>query len=198
MTSLVKFKKLTGIPPVEDREFSCIYLIKPNAAVDAGELYVTNSTSTDLVQISTEALTTAISTKVNILQNPLAIGIGYKDNTTSITAGENVAYTRCPRQFGCTHIRASVNAPSSTGPVKLDIKNNGVSILPTVLNTTTGLYEPKYLQIEQGDERSATSTVQFPNFYHVFTSDAKISIDVVEAGVGATGLIVTLVEGLQP
>jgi len=188
--SLFKIKKLTSIPAVIDREHSCVYVIKPPGQ-DSADLYITSNDNLDLVHISSLELVT----KTGITSNPLAIGIGYKDNVTEITTGVSVAYVRSPRSFLCTSIRASVHVPSSSGAIKIDIKKNGTSILPLEYNSGTSSWETKYLQIDETHETSVDSTVQFPGLFVSIADEDKVTIDVVTAGTGATGLIVTLIEG---
>ena len=185
-----KINKLTSIPAVIDRDYSCLYVIKPPGQ-NSADLYITGSNNLDLVHISSLELIT----KTGIASNPLAIGIGYKDNVTEITTGVSVAYVRSPRSFLCTTIRASVHIPSNSGAIKIDIKKNGVSILPLQYNSGTSSWETKYLQIDETEETSVSSTVQFPGLFVSIADDDKVTIDVVAAGTGATGLIVTLIEG---
>lgn len=189
--NLFKIEKLTALPAVIDRQYSCLYVVKPPGQTSA-DLYITSVDNLDLVHVSSLDLIT----KTGISTNPLAIGIGYKDNVTEITTGTNVAYVRAPRAFLCTNIRASVHVPSTNGDIKIDIKKSGVSILPLVYNGGTSSWETKYLQIDQGEESSVSSTVQFSGFFSSISDDEKITIDVIGAGTGATGLIVTLLEGI--
>ncbi len=196
--NLFKIEKVTTLPTIENRKYSCLYVLKSVSNINKAELYMTGSNSLDLVHISTESLITSLINKVNVLNNPLVIGIGFKDNTTNLTTGTNVAYVRSPREFLCTKIRASVNTPSITGLVKIDILKSGSSILPMVYDDNLQQYVTQYLQIDECQETSVGSIIQFPGFFSTFMDDEKITIDVIEAGTGTTGLIVSLFEGPDP
>ena len=196
--NLFKIEKVTTLPTIENRKYSCLYVLKSVSNINKAELYMTGSNSLDLVHISTESLMTSLINKVNVLNNPLVIGIGFKDNATNLTTGTNVAYVRSPREFLCTKFRASVNTPSTTGPVKIDILKSGSSILPMVYDVNLQQYVTQYLQIDEGQETSVSSIIQFPGFFSTFMDDEKITIDVIEAGTGTTGLIVSLFEGPDP
>jgi hypothetical protein len=80
-----------------------------------------------------------------------------------------------------TDARASLNAASSSGPVKIDINAGGNSLLASVI------------QVDQGATTSVGSTapvaIGSPNLF----DDTEIEIDVDAAGTGATGLRVTLI-----
>ena len=196
--NLFKIEKVTTLPTIENRKYSCLYVLKSVSNINKAELYMTGSNSLDLVHISTESLIASLINKLNVLNNPLVIGIGFKDNATNLTTGTNVAYVRSPREFLCTKFRASVNTPSTTGPVKIDILKSGSSILPMVYDDNLQQYVTQYLQIDEGQETSVSSIIQFPGFYSAISDDEKITIDVIEAGTGTTGLIVSLSEGLDP
>ena len=196
--NLFKIEKVTEIPLYENRQYSCMYLVKSVGYINKAELYMTSAYDLELVHICTVDLMTSLINKVNVLNNPLVIGIGFKDNASSLTTGTNVAYVRSPREFLCTKFRASVNTPSTTGPVKIDILKSGSSILPMVYDDNLQQYVTQYLQIDEGQETSVSSTIQFPGFFSTFMDDEKITIDVIEAGTGTTGLIVSLFEGPDP
>ena len=191
-----RIEKVTELPLPENRKLSCLYVVKPLGSNNKAQLYMTNAQNTDVVQIVTDEATIDLINKTNSQNNPLILGIGFKDNVTALTTGTNVAYVRAPRAFLCTKIRASVNTPSSSGSVKVDILKNGLSILPMVFDTNTQQYVTKYLQIDQGHETSVTSTVSFSGFFTAVGDDEKLTIDVIQAGTGTTGLIVSLFEGI--
>lgn len=193
-----KIEKVTELPLPQNRKFSCLYVVKPLGGINKAELYMTGANSIDVIQIATNQVIIDLINKTNSQNNPLVIGIGFKDNVTALTTGTNVAYVRSPREFLCTKIRASVNTPSTAGPVKVDILKSGSSILPLVFNTTTQQYVTKYLQIDQGHETSVSSAVTFPELFTSIADDEKLTINVIEAGTGTTGLIVSLFEGLDP
>ena len=193
-----KIEKVTELPSPENRQLSCLYVVKPIDYINKAELYMTSAYSTDVVQISTNSVIIDLINKTNAANNPLVIGIGFKDNVTALTTGTNVAYVRSPRTFLCTKIRASVNTPSTSGPVKVDILKSGSSILPMVYDENSQTYVTQYLQIDEGQETSVTSVITFNELFSTFMDDEKITIDVAEAGTGTTGLIVSLFEGLDP
>lgn len=96
---------------------------------------------------------------------------------------EPVGYCRAPRRFRLTEVRASLLTASSSGAVIIDVNVDGASILSTPLT------------IDEGAKTSVTS--QTP---HVIAEgnddipdDAEITIDLVQPGDGATGLVLTLI-----
>jgi hypothetical protein len=110
----------------------------------------------------------------------VVIQLSCSDLTTNLATGTNKAYFRAPRAFTLTEIRASLLTASSGGNVAVDINKNG----------TTILYAP--VIIDQGEKTSVTSSSTTIIEDDGIADDDEISIDIVNAGTGAKGLIVTL------
>lgn len=93
----------------------------------------------------------------------------------------NVAYLPAPRAFDLLAVRAFVLTPSSSGLVTIDVKVNGSSVFSTPLTI-------------DATERSSLSAVT-PAMLSLGTvpNDALITVDVLTAGTGAKGLVVTLI-----
>lgn len=112
---------------------------------------------------------------------PVVIQLACSDLTSDLLAGDNKAYVRAPRAFTLTEVRASLLTASSSGNVAVDINKNGTPIL----------YSP--LIIDQGEKTSETSSTTPIIDVDTFADDDEITIDLVQDGTGAKGLIVTLI-----
>lgn len=112
--------------------------------------------------------------------SPVVIQMACSDLTTNIIAGANRAYVRAPRAFTLSAVRASLLEASSSGPVRVDVSVNGVSILYPLIT------------IDQGEKTSLTAAT--PPFIEddEIEDDDEITIDIVSEGTTAKGLIVTL------
>jgi hypothetical protein len=108
------------------------------------------------------------------------IQMACSDLTTVLTSGANRAYVRAPKDFTLNEVRASLLQASSSGPVRVDVSVNGVSILYPLIT------------IDQGEKTSQTAAT--PPFIEddEITDDDEITIDIVSEGTGAKGLVVTL------
>jgi hypothetical protein len=109
------------------------------------------------------------------------IQLACSDLTSALIAGTNKAYVRAPRSFQLSEVRASLLEASSSGDVIVDINKNGVSIL----------YTP--LTIDQGEKTSETAATAAVIDDDAIADDDELTIDIVSAGTGAKGLIVTLI-----
>lgn len=105
------------------------------------------------------------------------------DLTTDIEAGTSKAYFRAPRAFVLSEVRASLLVASTSGAVTIDVNKNGVSVFTTELT------------IDQDEKTSVTATVPevIDPALASIADDDEITIDIVGAGTGAKGLIVTLI-----
>lgn len=112
--------------------------------------------------------------------SPVVIQMSCSDLTSNLTAGTSRAYVRAPRAFTLSEVRASLLEESSSGPVRVDVSVNGVSILYPLIT------------IDQGEKTSLTAAT--PPFIEndVIEDDDEITIDIVSPGTTAKGLIVTL------
>lgn len=188
MPNILKISKVNALPAMQDRENSCLYVVKSNPNVNTAELYITHSNTLEVVEISTVSLIQSIAEVQGKTSNPLIIGIGHKDNETTLTTGTNLAYVRSPRAFILKKVRASVFLPSTSGDLTIDVKVNGVTLVSGSL-----------LTVDANETSSVTSTLDFNALLPVngisIPDDALITIDIVSPGTGATGLIVQLQEG---
>lgn len=110
----------------------------------------------------------------------ILIQLACSDLTTPLVAGDNKAYVRAPQTMTLTGLRASLLTASSYGPVTVDVKVDGVSILSTLLT------------IDEGEKTSVTATLPVVIRDAVIVDDKEIVIELVDAGTDATGLIVSL------
>lgn len=112
---------------------------------------------------------------------PVIIQIACSDLVTELEAGDSKAYVRAPKAFTLTEVRASLLTVSSSGNVAVDINKNGTPIL----------YSP--LLIDSGEKTSETSSTTPIIDDDTIADDDEITIDIVQDGTGAKGLIVTLI-----
>lgn len=112
---------------------------------------------------------------------PIIIQMACSDLITALEAGVNKAYVRAPDAFTLTEVRASLLTESSSSPVRVDVSVNGASILYPVIT------------IDQGEKTSLTAATPPVIEDGTIADDDEITIDIVSAGTGAKGLIVTLI-----
>lgn len=110
----------------------------------------------------------------------VVIQLACSDLTTNMVPGDNKAYVRAPRTFQLTSVRASLLEASSYGPVLVDIKKNGASILSTLLS------------IDEDETTSMTAASPVGIDDDAVANDDVLSVELVDEGTGAKGLIVTL------
>lgn len=111
--------------------------------------------------------------------------IAASDLTTDLTTGSGKAYFRAPYAFDITEVRASLIDASSSGAVEIDINKNGVTVLSTPLT------------IDASEKTSTTAATPAVISVDSVADDDEISIDIVDEGTDAKGLIVTLI-GVLP
>jgi hypothetical protein len=109
----------------------------------------------------------------------LIIALG--DETTAITVGNGKVTFRMPYAFALTAVRASLTTTSSSGIPTVNIKENGVSILSTLLT------------VDATEKTSTTAAVAAVISDANLIDDAEITLDITVAGTGATGLKVYLI-----
>ena len=106
--------------------------------------------------------------------------VAISDESTVITAANDVMKFRAPRPFTITGVRASLNNQSNAGNVSFGIKKNGSSILSTVLT------------IDEGEKTSVTAAVPAVLTNTIVADDDELSFDILAAGVGAYGAKITI------
>ena len=112
-------------------------------------------------------------------------GFAASDETTALTVATEVVTLRTPFAFvSVDEVRASLTNPSSSGVVTINVKVNGTSLFSTNLTIDAG---------ETTSLTAATPFVLSPGNHGPFADDAEVTVDVVAAGTGATGLKVTLI-----
>lgn len=112
---------------------------------------------------------------------PQSFIVACSDETSEIATGSDVITLRMPYAFALTAVRASLTTASSSGAVTVDIKEGGVSILSTPIT------------IDANERTSATAATPPVIGDASLADDAEITIDIVGAGTGATGLKVMLI-----
>jgi len=109
---------------------------------------------------------------------PYRLMVGFGDEAT-VTTGDTVTF-RSPDAFTITSVRASVQTVSSSGLIDVDVKKNGVTIFSTRVT------------IDSGEKTSVTAVT--PSVLSVTTvaDNDEITIEVIDDGTGATGLVVAI------
>jgi hypothetical protein len=121
-----------------------------------------------------------LTTNVN---EPTTFQVAASDLVTALAIGTNKGYFRMPRSMEVSEVRASLISASTAGAVTIDINQNAVSILSTLLT------------IDQDEKTSVTAAVTavLTSDPVVLADDDEITVDIDGAGSGALGLIVTLI-----
>lgn len=109
------------------------------------------------------------------------IMIAVTDESTAITTGTPKVTFRMPFAMTLTEVRASLNTASSSGNPAIDINEDGVSILSTVIT------------IDSGAKTSTIATTPPVISDSSLADDAEMTIDIDTAGTGAKGLKVYLI-----
>jgi hypothetical protein len=110
---------------------------------------------------------------------PYDLLIVVSDETTQITTGTSKVTLVSPRDIVVSSVKASLTQSGSTF-TKIDVKVNDISILPIALS------------INSGDTVGNVTVSAF-----TIDEDDKITIDITDAGVGATGLKVYIKSNLK-
>ncbi len=110
----------------------------------------------------------------------IEIQLACSNLTSDLLAATNVAYFRAPRAFTITSIRASLLVSSETGALTIDVNKNGSSIFSTPLT------------IDQEELTSTTAATPAVISDTAVADDDEFRIDLDNAGLGARGLIVTI------
>jgi hypothetical protein len=104
--------------------------------------------------------------------------VACSDETTALTTGVKTTW-RMGAGFVLTGIKGSLTTAATSGTVTVDIKENGVSIFSTLLT------------FDATEDTTVTAAIAAVISDASLASDAKMTIDVTVAGVGAKGLKIT-------
>lgn len=110
----------------------------------------------------------------------VTLQLACSDLISSLVPGDNKAYVRAPTAFQVILIRASLLEASSYGPLIIDIKKNGASILDVLLT------------IDEGETTSVTAANPVIIADDTIDDDDMLSVELVDEGTDAVGLIVTI------
>lgn len=103
------------------------------------------------------------------------------DLTTNLTAGTTVLYRPAPRAFTLSAVRAYVLSQSFSGQIIVNVKLNGTSIFGTRIT------------IDQDEHSSTTSSAPPVLVTTAIPDDGLLTVDIDAPGIGARGLVVTLI-----
>jgi hypothetical protein len=106
--------------------------------------------------------------------------VALSDETTPLVAVNPSIVDRFPFPATLVSVRAGLTTASSSGPVTVDITQDGVSIFTTPLT------------IDEGDTTSVGATVPPVLASSALEDDGRIGYGIITPGAGATGLKVTL------
>lgn len=101
------------------------------------------------------------------------------DLVSELLPASACAYFRTTDSFRLLEVRASVLEASTLGSIRLDIRINGFQ----------ALFRP--LTIDQGHKTSVSSSQPTTIAYENVPDDSEVIIDILNAGVGAKGLIIS-------
>lgn len=140
-----------------------------------------NSLLENLEFVGNNAATTFSVDVSSIRDNlPYDTSFALSDETTQIVTGTSVTTIYAPRAFNLTNVKASITT-SGSSISEFDIKVNGVSVLST--NIT----------IDANENTSATATTPPVISSTSVSADDRITVDIVQAGTGATGAKIYLI-----
>lgn len=116
-----------------------------------------------------------------------ALIIPVSDESTALTTGAGKMTFRMPYAFKLLGVRASVNTAPVGATLNIDINENGVSVLSTVLS------------IDAGEKTSTTAATPAVISDADIADDAEITIDIDQVGssVAGAGLKITLIGSRQ-
>lgn len=140
-----------------------------------------NSGTEEIDFVGNNPLTTFSVDVSGILTNlPYDTSFALSDETTQIVTGNSVTTIYAPRGFNLTNVKASLTT-SGSSISEFDIKVNGVSILST--NIT----------IDANENSSSTALVPPVITSSSVSDNDKITVDIIQAGTGATGAKIYLI-----
>jgi hypothetical protein len=107
---------------------------------------------------------------------PVEFAIALSDETTDLSTGTAIVTFRAPYAFTLTSVRLGVNTVSSSGVVRVDVKEGGVSVFSTLPT------------IDASEKTSLTAATPAVISDSAIANDAEITLDITAAGTGAKGL----------
>lgn len=107
---------------------------------------------------------------------PCEIGFAVADEYTAMTTGTDKITFRMPFMMRVTEVRASLAVASTSGAAIFDVNENGTSILGA-----------NKLHIDADETTSMTATTEASISDVILSNNARISIDIDDAGTGAKG-----------
>ena len=137
-----------------------------------------NGLTSDVVVTGNGSLPTLA--KLASRSNTQFLQLAASDMNTAIIPGYFVSYARVVNAGVFNTIRASLSSPSTAGIITIDVKVNSVSVLSTPLT------------IDVGSKTSLNATIPAVISNGSVADDDEVSIDIIDAGAGAKGLIITL------
>jgi hypothetical protein len=117
--------------------------------------------------------------KIGLQTGALKVQLSCSDLVSELVAGPNRAYFRVTGAMRLTEVRASVLQASSRGAIRVNV----------IVDGAQALFRP--VQIEEGQKTSVTSPNQASVAVTNLRDDAEVVIDLLTAGQGAKGLILS-------
>jgi len=119
----------------------------------------------------------------SVAGTPIQVGVAVTDELSNISTGTAKVTLRIPRAMTLSDVRASVNTAPTGADIQVDINEDGVSILSTVIS------------IDDGDETSEDSATPPVISDTGLADDAEITIDIDQVGstISGKGLKVWLI-----
>jgi hypothetical protein len=156
-----------------------------NATINSTALYVTNTTVNVAITIPTTTQYSATNVFLHANsswatpEEHMIVDVS-RDESTNLTSGTDKFVFYAPFAMTLTRIpKATLSANSTSGDVTLDINEAGVSVLSTLLT------------IDANEDTSTTAATPAVLADTTIADNARVSIDVDDAGTGAKGLKVT-------
>lgn len=119
--------------------------------------------------------------EANVVANSQHFLVALSDEVSALFSSTPTLTMRAPFAFTLTGVRSSVNTASTSGPVTVDIKKNGASVLGA-----------NKLSIDVSEKTSVTAATPTSIVTSAFADDDEITFDVTLSGTGTKGLKVCL------
>jgi hypothetical protein len=139
------------------------------------DLQFNSLTGANGITVSSNANLLTIS---NVETNTTTIAMS--DTTTSLSSGTEKQYWRAPYAFTIKAVKLTVGTVSSSGIVRVNVKEAGTTIFSTRIS------------IDASEETSETAATAYALSDTSIASNAKLTFDIDDAGTGAKNLQITL------